>query len=514
MIARSRFAAAACLLAGCVVSPESHTLVNSGTSVTFTGRTVALDGLLLFIPLQVFVDYQDASGAFVQIGSALVPPNGFFAVTATVPKGAWSGAPCGQATFRVRDSFGGIYTGLDRECLDNPPGPGAACTTQLFVLQRRVTYSGDLTLLGQSDANNYQCLNTVEGNLTIVGGQTDVGGGFFAPGLSFSLPQLRNVTGDLSIDGDRTEQLSLPLLTSVGGGLHVTLNSFETMSGTTHSWTLNAIDAPRLASVGAAADLLTAKHHTGGFTPRFDFAMPALTSVGTGLTIHHPVFPGSVSGLPGLTSIPGDLLFDYGTSDLNSADDPSTPAHEGILPLLATIGGNAELVLPFNANFALGSLQTVMGNLTLRATTSFTSVRGGITPLLSTVGGDLVLQMVRMECLFSGPRWPSLAQVGGALKLQQSLQFDQNFGATGATHVSLGGLLMDATASNRIPLQADAVVRGAGAVTFTNNANLCPCQISAFGTGLTAGGWTGTVVQSGNGTSATCAPCPVPASCP
>jgi hypothetical protein len=513
MIARARFAAAACLLAGCVLNPESHTLINGGANVTFTGRTVALDGLRLFLPLRVFVDYQDKSGAFIEIGSSLVPSDGWFAVTASVPEGAYWGTPCGLATFRVRDSFGATYTALDRECLDNPPSPGASCTTNLIVLQRRVTFAGDLVLQGQSEADAHQCLNTVEGNLTIVGGRTVTTPGFFAPGLSFSLPQLREVTGNLNVDGDRTEQLELPALRSVGGNLQVTLNSFETLVGTsTHTFTLNAIDAPRLASVGGGVDLLTAKFASGGFNPTYNFAMPALTAVGTGVTIHNPVFPGRVAGLPGLTSIPGDLLFDYGTSDLNSVDDPTTAAHEGLLPLLASVGGNADLVLPFNANFALGSLRTVGGTLTVRATMSFTTLRPTIVPLLSAVGADMVLNQVRFPCS-TDPRWPSLEQIGGTLKLDQA-GFEQPFGATGATHLSLAGLLMDATSSAQIPLQADVVVRGAGAVSFTNNANLCPCEIQAFAAGLTSRGWSGTATESGNGTAATCTPCPVPASCP
>jgi hypothetical protein len=82
------------------------------------------------------------------------------------------------------------------------------------------------------------------------------------------------------------------------------------------------------------------------------------------------------------------------------------------------------------------------------------------------------------------------------------------FGATGASHLTVGGLAFTDTALQVVPLHGDAVVAGAGPVTFIDNASLCDCQISAYASGLATRGWTGALSSSGNGAAATCAPCP------
>ena len=506
MMVRARVAAAACLLAGCVVSPESHTLVDGGAPVTFTGSTISLAGLPpLFVPLRIYVDYQDASGTWILLGSALAGSNGTWSVGVTPPEAAFWGQPCGLATFRVRDSFGATYTGVDAACLATTPG--SSCSTTTIVLQRRETVAGNLTINGQAQAAKFQCLNRVQGDLSIVGGRADGDlPGFFAPGVSFTLPQLREVTGGLAIDGDRTEQLSLPLLTSVGGDLNVTLNSFETLLSGAHTFTVNTLDAPLLASVGGSVGLQTARFTTsGGASTTFAFGLPALTTVGADVVMHNPVFPGYVTGLPAVTTIPGNLVYDWGMTDMVIAT---------LLPSLAAVSGDAHLTLPPNARVALGALQTIGGTLTIDSSQSQARLDPPVLPLLTTVSGDLVLQNAAFACSTSATRWPSLATVAGTLRIEGNSTFGQNIGATGTTHLGLGGLEMSGTTSARIPLFSDASVAVGGALSFVNNANLCSCQISAFVSTVTAGGWSGPLTDTGNGTAAACSPCPVPSSCP
>jgi hypothetical protein len=231
--------------------------------------------------------------------------------------------------------------------------------------------------------------------------------------------------------------------------------------------------------------------------------------------VHNAVFPGNLSGLPALATIPGDLLYDWGTSDLNNGDNANTGLVEGMLNSLTTVQGDVTLELPPNANSALVRLAHVGGSLTLHPDGSFTQVRKNVLPQLADVGGDLTLDRTGFNDCSGGAYWPDLDTVGGALRAQNAAaEFLDSVGATGASHLTVGSLEMAQTGSGRIPLHDDAVILGSGDATFTDNAELCPCLIDAFAAAQALLGWTGIVSSSGNGSGAACEPCPQPASCP
>ena len=142
---------------------------------------------------------------------------------------------------------------------------------------------------------------------------------------------------------------------------------------------------------------------------------------------------------------------------------------------------------------------------------TFTGVGADMLPALRTVGGAASLTNVDALCGPAG-RLSALETVAGTLTLQNRRP-EAPLGATGATHLTVGGLAMSATTSLRIPFHADVHVAGAGPVSFDGNANLCPCQIDAFTAALSASGWSGVPVTGGNGGSASCGVCPAPA-CP
>lgn len=210
--------------------------------------------------------------------------------------------------------------------------------------------------------------------------------------------------------------------------------------------------------------------------------------------------------------MPGDLLFDWGVSDMNSGDNFGTGA--GILNALVTVQGDVTLQLPPNGNSALTQLAHVGGSLTLEPNSNFANVRTKALPALADVGADLTLVDTYFGDCTAAAYWPSLTSVGGALRAQQEAVFKKSFGATGGSHLTVGSLEMTGTSAGRIPLHDDGRIQGSGAATFSDNASLCPCLIDSFAAAQTLAGWAGSLTSANNGGAAACEPCPQPASCP
>jgi hypothetical protein len=321
---------------GCVLTPTSNSVLETGVS------TVSFDGVtdqLVTVTVEVL---QPRSGAFVMLGTGSSVA-GSFHVSVQVPESAFVAPPCDLATFRVRDSLGRQYAGQDQECLDDPRHAGELCGASLILLQRPKTYTGNLVLDGQGQADVYKCMTTIDGDVSIAAGE--VPGTFpntFQSGVAFSLPRLREITGSLSVDGQGSELVNLPQLTQVGGNMSMTLNArhFDASGG--NGKFTNKVNAPKLASVGGDLEIhAAALNFMGGSVPTMDLGLPALTSLGSRLAIYNPAPPNlHMMGLNGLTTVPGDLTFDWQQTDL---------VENNLLPALVMVAGNADITLPPNA---------------------------------------------------------------------------------------------------------------------------------------------------------------------
>lgn len=493
----------AILVQGCVTSPNSHTVLETGVSnVIFHGVTdqpVTVKVQVLHPRLGAYITLaQDSSVA------------GSFHLNVEVPEWAFFTPPCDFATFRVRDNLGRQYGGRDQECLDDPRQAGNLCGTSVILIQRPKTHIGNLTLDGQAQADAYKCVTTLDGDLTIAAGEVPgAQSNTFQAGVAFQLPRLQEVTGSLTVDGQGSELVNLPRLTQVGGDMSMTLNGrrFDATGG--NKTFVNKVNAPMLVSIGdhLAVEAVTL-NFGGGTSPTMDLGLPALTTLGGGLSLHNPAPPNlHMSGLAALTTVPGDLTFDWQHTDL---------VETALLPALATVGGSADITLPANARQLFPALTTISGSVTFHAAASSFRPDPGLLPQLKTVGGSFTLDNVdTTSCSPAGNRFPSLHAVTGAFTVTgPNSKFRRSLGGTWINHLVVGSLEVTGSQTNLIPFGADMQVQGAGAVTFQDNANLCPCQITSFTTGLTLNGWTGAPGGGNNGSAVSCAPCPSPPVCP
>jgi hypothetical protein len=502
----------ALLLSGCVLSPDSHSTAPDGQNVE-----ILFQGVTEPTPrTTISIEYELPRGGFATISTVPLNPVGSWLAHVVVPEDAWWKAPCNFATFRVRDSNGLQHIARDQACDDAAiPDPNATCFTGTIVMAKPQTHVGDLALVGGADATLYQCVTDIEGNLSITGDAVPAGPDTFTPGVVFQLPRLEVVSGDLTIDGGRSEVISLPRLEEVGGNMSATVYRFRALVNGSAKGMATRIDGRRLVSIGGSLTYQANSFQTWPNNLTFALGLDALVSVGGGVTLHENVFPSNIQGLGALLAIPGDLVFDAGVSDLNSSDSSATPAVEGLLNSLQEVAGNAQLVLPPNANIALAHLAHVGGDLTVQAAGTHASLRPTLAPALADVGGDLLIHDGEMLfCNGNQAYWPALTSVGGTVLVDGHSSFKKSFGATGAAHLTVGSVQVAQTLTARVPFQSDLAVTGNGAVSFTDNTALCPCLVDAFTTQLAASGWTGAATSTGNGTAAVCAPCPQPASCP
>ena len=499
------------LVPACVTSPQSNTTIEDEEgSIQFTGLAIFEPGL------RVRIQVQEGDGSFTTLRTRPVPRDGQWTVNVSVPERYFEGL-CGEAVFRAVTVPGGdVLPAADSLCLAalEPGEDVSSCATDTIVLQRggAGTFVGDLALDGPADAAAHQCLEVVEGNLTILGGRVETeAAGFYGPGVEFALPNLVEVTGNLSIDGDRAESVSLPLLEQVGQNLSLLMPRFGTLippvmmgDDPTFEFPVTDLDLPILASVGGSVDLHnereTAPAGSAAFPYNFDLA--SLATLGGGVFVENSVFPSQIQGLNTLTEIHGDVLIDWGPTDLDSTTLLSAVTH---------IEGNLELVGPPNSRILMEAVATVDGDVTVRARDDATEgayprmaarVFGGLT----NVGGSVYFDRTSAggDCTLV---FPSLTSVSGVFQITDGSGRGK-IGATGATELTLGSLVVSGTSGEHVPFFDDVVIADGGGIEFVNNAALCPCQVDAFVALQESAGWTGTATNSGNGAEATCDACP------
>ena len=461
----------------CVTSPHSNTdVTDGGASVTFDGVVQHRAGL------QVVVLVLTAPGRYITLGSGSVGTDNHFSVSVRVPSQAWQG-DCGTAHFRLQTNHGEALSGQDAHCLASLPASPTldqqiACATPEVVLTRGVTHTGDIAIVGQEQADLYRCVRILNGNLTIDSS--------ISP--TVSLPLLAQVNGDMSV------VLQHQYIFPAADLQHPVVQS-------------GVLDTPLLATV--TGNLLLTNHKVGGVFSDYGiymaYGLPSLTELGGNLTIRGTFFQSHFVGANALTHINGDLTVDWGVGDLDEAN---------LLTSLTSVAGNVSLSLAPNSRTLLDALSTVGGSFSVAGannsytggTDSLVTIGGHMASALQTVGGSLTLRDVDNSC--GGALFTHLTSIGGTLELT-SLSPAATLGATGASHLTAGGLNIHDTELSNVPLASDFALSPTATVNFSANSGLCQCQVDAFGAALASTGWTGAVTSSGDGTTATCTPtCP------
>lgn len=509
LLPRLYLLAGLCALPSCVTSPRNDSTFTAGSStLEFTGQIESERGL------SVIIQGQLANGTFIDLATTPVPADGNWSVQVAVPSRLLR-PPCGRAVFKAVTNTGASLFGLNKGC-PNPFGPTpiipqnfAGCATTTIVVQRDLpaTVSGDVALDGHEDAEAYRCVTQVQGNLSITAGQKLVSSGYYAPGLTFSLPNLAQVTGNLSIDGDRAASVTLSSLQSVGGDLSVSLTHFATKATALDpsdppllAYPVTTLGTPVLTSVGGNIALHDAKENILGSSLSFayHFGLDAVTSLGGSVLVDNPVFPANAVALASLTTIPGDLTIQWGGSDLDATL---------LMPQVTSVQGNFTLIAPPNSRHLMAALADIGGNATIQANgTSKARLGPHLLEGLTHVAGDFTFTNPS-DFAACAAVFPSLTSVEGTLRVQTG-DTEVAFGATGATTLSVGAFQMSNTDSPHLPLHADAHVLGSGDIDIQGNPQLCSCQADAFVASQTAGGWLGSATSAGNGALASCATCP------
>ncbi|MES1185812.1 MAG: hypothetical protein ABUL60_18510 [Myxococcales bacterium] len=375
-------------------------------------------------------------------------------------------------------------------------------------------HCGDVTITSQADADQYQGISVIVGNLTIRGGnhvvQSDThGNDFYEPNVALVLPDLVQVTGTLDVDGEHSAKIDLPGLARVGEDVDVIIRRFATFDGTAVSVAgINQLLTPALASVGGDVTLKAIREQpvpgaTG--SKQFEFGLDQVTTIGGSVIVEDQSLPGSVRGLRGLVSIPGNLYIDWKNNDLESQD---------LLTHVTSVTGDVELLASHNARYLMPELVKISGNLTIAPSSANSAPSvvqlqyGQVFPKLAKVGGDLVLDRTAPPGCHD-QAFPALKKVIGHV-IVQGAKMAGSLGITGATPLTVGGVEIR-DSNGTFPFFSDLQLSGDARVVLEDNPDVCSCSLDQFENDLAAAGWTGTVERVGTNGTLACSPCP---SCP
>lgn len=441
---RPRLALVSLLLTtACITSPQNEDLVPStSTPVDFVGYWLSGGELL---QLQRAPTRDGPWSTFTTVTSSNYALNVYntdlyaYSTSTVIP--GWVSTGCGEEVYvRVYAPSSGFsavtfdgenadveQTGFD--CLGDELDAGVPLTkaatncasedypairlrTQLLA----GTTPSNVNISNQGEANEVACYTEIDGSLTIADSSA----------MSISLAHLERVTGDVHLYYSRQGLPSMPIVRTID------LPSLHTVDGSVF------VHYP-----GDTSDIAT-----------IDLGLPALTSVGGGVHVDLVTFNATMSGMASLESIAGDVSIttsgdDYtnGTlmrsvtwvgGDMDFAFGGTT---EDLFDALVEVDGSIRIVgALFNpdlggfgaSNFPM--LTTVHGNLSLAASSIITVP--GVThqfPSLSTVDGTFNIDTGGITELLLGN--PSGMEVG-------NLRLNQNFGLTdlAVTHVDVGNL--------------------------------------------------------------------------
>lgn len=479
---RSRLALLSLLLtAACITSPQNEDLVPStSTPVDFVGYWLSGGELL---QIQRAPTRDGPWSTFTTVTSSHFPLNVYdtdlyaYSTSRVIP--GWVPTSCGEEVYvRVYAPGSGFsavtfdgenadveQTGMD--CLGDELDAGVPLTkaasncasedypairlrTQLLA----GTIPSDVDISNQAEADAVGCYTEIDGSLTIADSSA----------MSISLSHLERVTGDVHLYFSRQGLASMPLVRTID------LPSLHTVDGSVF------VHYP-----GDTSDIAT-----------IDVGLPALTSVGGGVHVDLMTFNATMTGMPSLESIAGDVSIttsgdDYTNGSLmrsvtwvgGDMDFAFGGTTQDLFDSLVEVDGSIRIVgalfNPDLGNFGASNfrmLTTVHGDFTVASSTIITVP--GVTyqfPALSTVEGAFDIDAGGITELLVGS--PSGLEVG-------NLRLNQNLGLSdlAVTHVGVSNL---------------------GTIEITNNSNLGDCEANAFVDAQAAMGWLGTAIVSGNG---------------
>lgn len=458
----------------CITSPETNTVVDSArVPVQLQGQLPIEYGTI------VTVQYLTTGLTWANLGSVITNRDGLWQFSATLPANGWL-QPCGVATLRAISNTNQTLVVRDDACVtalvpNAAPEDISKCYTSMLYLHQPHVQQGDVTIVGAAQAAPFQCTTKIVGNLTV--------------------------------DGLTSPSTSLPSLHDVTGNVDVTLHRYVDTVPNPDQYPAGRFQAPILATIGGSVALHTIKDSgvVASTAATYDFGMDAVTSVGGDILVDNTAFPGFTRGLNALTSLAGNLTVNWAPNDVNAMT---------ILSSLEKVEGNVTVSVNPNANSLLRALEQVGQDLTIStpvASSWHTNTNGYFFESLTTVDGNLNLHKADTSCT----TLKALEYVGGTLTFENSsLSSDGYLGAASGVPLSVGALAVIDGNATIAPVGPDLEVRNDGNVTLTNNTNLCDCSTSALVAQLEASGWAGVATTSGNGATASCMPCPAPATCP
>lgn len=429
--------------------------------------------------------------------------------------------PCQAGRFRAEDESGQVVTVyVDSDCAaaaERGEAVDPACFGSEVVVQRVQTVEsyvppgGTLQIGSQEQADRYGCVESIDGNLEIDGGEraNPSQPSLYELGLKVRMPALSRISGDLTIHGNHAERVALPALTRVTGDVTLRSNVFRYgPQGSDVQST--AIELPRLAEVGTKDEgelsLLVENLDdvdTGSGQWSYEFGLQALRAAHdvTVSTAGNPR-PSKVVGLPALSRVTGSVLLDWPRWELIGNQ---------VLQGLEAIDGNLTIRAGNHLIEALPRVSRIGGDFTLEGgdacsvNASLSTAR--VLPNLAQVTGNMTvsgcggwrcdtrafpaLTRVDKTLAFRGVAWPAAAEIG-------------------AQAVNVGSLVIADSDSAGIFRHDVLSVSPGGSVQIANNPKLCQCTIDQFVSDLRGGGFRGSVTASGNGD---CVPCPQPSRC-
>jgi hypothetical protein len=313
------------------------------------------------------------------------------------------------------------------------------------------TIGSDVTISSSADLAPLRCAGAITGALTVKNGA----------GLqSVSLPQLKTIGGDLSID-------------------------FTPVSGTTTARTINI---PALNSI--AGNVTVTGQMPAGATTAVNVALPAMASLGGSLSATFTGGGVTLSGLAAVATLNKDLQIDLG-GDTGAG---------GFLSALTEVKGATNVTVRANATGLLPALAKVDGTFSLAHTGATTSAGTIGFGSLTSVGGDLDFNGLPWSA-FGTTAFGKLASVTGTLRLEQSqlTTFD-----VGVSTLALGNLeIGDDPVLLSLPIR-NVKVSPSGDITIVNDPKLPTCAVSNFLDAQTTAGWNGTFAVDGTDDNATC----------
>jgi hypothetical protein len=493
-------------LSACMFEPGHEQVVQRRREVTFSGSVLTARAELIFeagqSPLGPFTEIGStlSSGVPMMLGGATLYA---FSDDAAIAPSLWAQTCAGFETF-VRARGGAlVLTTYDSEaiagetpaeCVADEIAAGLPFVTAAFncaspfgapVRLRALggglsgtTIERDVRIVNPHQAMDYACVETIDGDLTIEDPTPS----------DIALPALVEVTGNVEViyprDGGGTARVvDLPALTTVGGDVDLSSPRPEVAEGETD------IDfgLPVLASVGGD---VTIEFELPGTGIDSLAGLPSLAAIAFDLEVvslaeHDASY---TNLLPNLAAVGGSAYLDLGLTS------------KGIFSALETVDGDFTLQIGVLVT-GMESLIEVGGDFSFSILGSgggFLNggLIGGEMPLLATIGGDAEFTVINLQ-VTAGERYlETLSLVGGVLRFAQSEAPIESLGSLG---VSVLGLDLDANPGlmDLAASLAHISVADDGPITITNNPAITDCDAQSYVDGLA--GHTGPVVIAGNG---------------